>query len=283
MRIGIQSGAYFRLDTYAEGLDLMKKHGFDAVDLGWFANTETPLFTAGAAEYESRLRALRASADAAGVELWQAHGPWRYPPKDDTEADRAERYEKMARSLYGCAVLGCPHLVVHPMMPFGVKKDPDPERFYEINFEYYSRLAEEAKRLDVTLCLENMPMPYLTLARTREILAFVKAVGNDHFRVCLDTGHAALFCSPADDARLLGKEYLAVMHVHDNDGSGDRHDLPYTGVINWADYAASLKEIGYDGVFMLETAVKGHFPAEVLEYQRRGVAMIARQIADLAE
>ncbi|MBO5269438.1 MAG: sugar phosphate isomerase/epimerase, partial [Clostridia bacterium] len=260
MRIGIQSGTYFGLDNYEKGLSLMKAHGFDATDLGWFANTETALFTCTVSEYEAKLKALRAAADGAGVELWQAHGPWRYPPKDFEEADRAERYEKMAKSLYGCAVLGCPHLVIHPLMPYGDRKDPDPARFYEINFEHFSRLAEEAKKQGVILCIENMPMPYLSLARTWDLLRFVKEVDNDHFRICLDTGHAALFGQPATDVRVLGKEYLRVMHVHDNDGAHDQHLLPYMGVVDWNLYTTALREIGYDGVFMLETGVKGHFP-----------------------
>ena len=281
MRIGIQSGMYFGLKGYEKGLSLMKEHGFDATDLGWFANTETDLFTCSTLEYEQKLRDLRVASDYAGIELWQAHGPWRYPPKDSTEEDRAERYEKMAKSLYGCAVLGCPHLVIHPLMPYGDRKDPDPARFYEINFKHYSRLAEEAKRLDVMLCIENMPMPYLSLARSWDILNFVKTVDNDHFRMCLDTGHAALFGQPSNDVRILGKEYLRVMHVHDNNGAHDQHLLPYTGVIDWNAYAEALTEIGYDGVFMLETGVKGKFPPAILDHERRGVAMIARQIADM--
>lgn len=280
MRIGIQSGSYFGLDNYAEGLDRMKFHGFDAVDVQWLCNTDNALFRSDTAEFERRLTDLRKEANNVGIELWQAHGPWRYPPKDDSDEDRAERYEKMARSLYGCAVMGCPHLVIHPIMPFGTKWDPDPERFYALNFEYYTRLSEEAKRQGVILCLENMPMPTLTLARTREILEFVKAVDNDFFRVCLDTGHSALFCQPAVDVRLLGKEYLRVLHVHDNDGARDLHGLPYTGVIDWTDFSRSLGEIGYEGVLMLETGVKGKFPPAILEHERKGVAMIARSLAD---
>ena len=111
----------------------------------------------------------------------------------------------------------------------------------------------------------------------------MKAVDNDHFRMCLDTGHAALFGQPATDVRILGKEYLRVMHVHDNDGAHDKHLLPFMGVVDWTAYAAALKEIGFDGVFMLETGIKGKFPPEILDHERRGVAMMARYIADLAE
>ena len=283
MRIGIQSGMYFGFQNYEAGLARAKEHGFDAVDLGWLCNTENALFQADAIGFEKMLTDLRIAAAQAGVELWQSHGPWRYPPKDETEADRAERYEKMSRALYGCAVADCPHLVIHPLMPYGDKKDPDPARYYEINFEHYSRLAEEAEKLGVYLCIENMPMPYLSLARSWDLLNFVKAVGNPFFRMCLDTGHAALFGQPATDARILGKEYLRVMHVHDNDGTRDQHLLPFTGVVDWTAYAAALREIGYDGVFMLETGVKGKFPPEILDHERRGVAMMARYIADMVD
>ena len=81
-------------ETFAQ----VRAQGFDAVDLQSFVDTETPLFTQGAAHFERTLTALRRAAEAAGIEIAQTHGPWRRP-QDTTPADRAERLEKMKMSL----------------------------------------------------------------------------------------------------------------------------------------------------------------------------------------
>ena len=226
-------------------------------------NTETPLFAAGESEFE---RLLREEADiirSAGLEISQTHGPWRYPPRDGEESDRAERFDKMACALHGTRVLGCPCMVVHPIMPFGTGGDG-------------SREAE-----GVVIGLENMPMPELPLARPAEILAFVKEINSPALRVCLDTGHCTMCgVSPADAVRQLGREYLRVIHVHDNDGKRDLHWLPYRGVIDWAAFSRALHEIGFDGALSLETSFKPTHPSEMMEYFEIGLGLIARKLAE---
>ena len=51
----------------------------------------------------------------------QVHGPWRYPPKDDTAKDRRERLEKMKKAVIISALLDCKYLVIHPIMPVGIR------------------------------------------------------------------------------------------------------------------------------------------------------------------
>lgn len=287
MRIGIESGAYFNAalddqDLVAGGFRRMKKHGYDCVDYQGFTDTETPLFQCSWNEWRNKLKATLKSAHDAGIEIFQSHGPWRWPPQDETEEKRAERFAKMSRSLEGAALLECPYLVVHPVMPYGWETDPEPEKFWNINLDYYSRLAEKAKQTGTTVCLENMPMPGLSLASPGRILKFVKEISSPYLRICLDTGHAVMFEDPAASVRLLGGEYLRTLHVHDNDGRRDLHWLPYFGVIEWESFCKALGGIGYDGVISLETHVSGKFPSGLREYFEIGVARIAKEFAKMA-
>ncbi len=281
MKTGIDSSAYRDPADLAAGYRRMRRHGYDCVDYQELVNTETPLFAAGESEFE---RLLREEADiirGAGLEISQTHGPWRYPPRDGEESDRAERFDKMARALHGTRVLGCPCMVVHPIMPFGTGGDGSRERFFEINFDYYRRLTRVAEDEGVVIGLENMPMPDLPLARPAEILAFVKEINSPALRVCLDTGHCTMCgVSPAEAARQLGREYLRAIHVHDNDGKRDLHWLPYRGVIDWAAFSRALHEIGFDGALSLETRVKPTLPAELREYFEIGLGLIARKLAE---
>jgi sugar phosphate isomerase/epimerase len=62
----------------------------------------------------------------------------------------------------------------------------------------------------------------------------------------LDTGHCAILGTDIGEAvRLIGKDYLQTLHVHDNNGNNDSHWIPYTGVCNWSDFAKALQEIDF--------------------------------------
>ena len=52
-----------------------------------------------------------------------------------------------------------------------------------------------------------------------------------------------------------GKDLLAALHVHDNFGIKDEHNIPGNGIIDWDGFVKALVDIGYDGVFSLETAI----------------------------
>ena len=280
MKTGITDSAYLYLGSHAAAFERMKQHGYDCTDYQGFVDTETPLFAQNSTGFERILSDIRRDAAQAGIEIYQAHGPWRWPPQDSTPEERAERFEKMSRSILGCQILGCPNFIIHPIMPFGDWQDPDPRALWEMNLEFFSRLCEVALAHNVTVCFENMPMLALSLSTPEQILRFVKEIDSPAMRVCLDTGHCAVFGqSPADAVRLLGKEYLRAMHVHDNDGRADRHMLPGEGVIDWEAFALALAEVGCECPVSLETCVSGKIPAEERDTAERALADVAKRLA----
>ena len=198
--------------------------------------------------------------------------------RDETEEDRAERFEKMAKSIRGTAMLGCRNMVIHNIMPQG-HKDTDPAYVKEINREFFGRLCQVAKEYDVVINLENMPFLKQCLAKPEDTLAFIKSMDTPYMRMCLDTGHCLVWgIRPGDAVRLIGKEYLSTLHVHDNDGTRDLHWLPGTGVGDWEDFTASLQEIGFDGTLSLETFVK-NAPEEEREARERELFALACRLA----
>jgi sugar phosphate isomerase/epimerase len=50
----------------------------------------------------------------------------------------------------------------------------------------------------------------------------------------------------------LGRKYLHVTHVHDNDYLNDDHYMPGIGKIDWYAIGRALNDIGYEGVFNFE-------------------------------
>ena len=280
MKTGIMDSAYLYLGSHAAAFERMKQHGYDCTDYQGLIDTDVPLFEEDAAGFERTLLGVRRDAQNAGIEIYQAHGPWRWPPQDSTPEEREERFEKMSRSILGCQILGCPNFIIHPLMPFGDWQDPEPEKLWEMNLEFFSRLCEVAKAHDTVICFENMPMLALSLSTPEQILRFVKMIDSPYMRVCLDTGHCSVFGqSPADAVRLFGKEYLRAMHVHDNDGRADRHMLPGQGVIDWEDFAKALAEIGCECPVSIETAVSGKIPPDQRDAAERDLAGIAKRLA----
>lgn len=283
MKTGIYSEAYFSFSDPEKGLLQMKEDGFDCVDFQDLMHTDLPLFTEEIPQLEKRMKRVSAAANNAGIEISQTHGPWRFPPCDATKEDRAERFDKMERAIVATSLLGCPYMVIHPLMPFGVAEERQPQEVWEINLDFFSRLAEKAKENGVILCPENMPFPALSLSSPTDILRFVSELDSPSVKVCLDVGHAALFRSPAEAVRKIGKERLAVLHVHDNNGRHDLHRLPCQGVVDWRSFVLSLKEIGFDGAFSLECMIGGNFPPEVRRQMNRATARLASSLASIGD
>ena len=257
MKIGIGMSSYTRHYGMEEGLRRMKAQGYDGVDYSAFINSQNPLFDMSESAFRSTLRGQREIIEASGLFVNQTHGAWRCPAMDASEYNRAERFAAMVTGLRGTALLGAPYFVIHCIMPFGEMDSGHKEELWDMNAEYYGRLCKVAADLGVTVCLENLPFIPLKLSATYEVLDFVRMMDLENFKVCLDTGHAAVYGhSPADMVRMIGKDYLATLHVHDNDGRGDQHLRPGEGVTDWADFSRALYEIGFEGVVNLETGPK---------------------------
>ena len=234
----------------------MKEFGFEAVDyyIGGELNGMTE------EEYDAMILREKARMENAGVYTHQVHGPWHYPPHDETEELRAERMEVMKRSLRGCALLGCQYWVIHPLMPFGPRNDGDFEEFWQINLDFFRRLLPTAKQYGIIICFENMPMRSLSISPVPKTLEFIRAINDEHFQFCLDTGHGWIRgTTPGDAVRMAGKA-LKVLHVHDNLGIPDPHLVPGMGQIDWKDFVAALRETGFDGVFSLECEMEEFLP-----------------------
>lgn len=281
LRLGIGERYFTTPYGFEEGISRMKALGYSAMDYPEFGNTETELYQKNEEAFEAYLKYQRQVCEREGIEIFQTHGPWRYPPQDFTEEDRAERFEKMSRAIKGTALLGCKNIVIHPLMPFTINDEGHEKETYAINLDFFGKLCKVAQAHDVVINFENMPMRHFSLASVAAMMALVKEINSAHFKVCLDTGHSsAIGNSPAEDARLLGKEYLCSLHIHDNNGRSDYHWHPFTGVIDWKAFCDALREIGYTGVLNLEVARQKNLPHELREMEE---AFLYRRLECLAK
>lgn len=252
MKIGISVGK-----SDYKIYELLKKSGFDCVDFD-LSSTDTFFYTLSETEAQKLIDNEKKESELCGVEINQVHGPWRWPAKDFLPEDRKERMEQMKKSIRFTARLGCENFVIHPIMPFGCNEidKPEAKKTYDMNLEFMRELLTEAKKNNVVICLENMPMIEFSLSKPSDILRFVKEIDDPNFKICLDTGHVGVFddLSVGNAVRELGKE-IRVLHVHDSKYQFDLHLPPFYGRVDWEDFMKALSEIEYAGVFSLETGV----------------------------
>ena len=257
MKTCTEFSSFLRVYGFEEGIKRIKSLGYDAIDYGGLCHTEDKIFHVSESEFVATLKREREIIEANGLFVNQTHGAWRWPAQDFSEYDRAERYAAMEKGVRGTALLGAPYFVIHCIMPFGENNPAHKEELWQMNVDYFSRLCKVAEEVGVTICFENLPFTSLPLSRWNETLEFVRLMNTPTMKMCLDTGHAAVYGdSPADAVRAIGKEYLATLHVHDNNGVSDFHWRPGEGVIDWADFTKALHEINFEGCVSLETASK---------------------------
>ena len=147
-----------------------------------------------------------------------------------------------------------------------------------------SELAAYAKTVGITVCLENMPFPNFTVSTPDEVAEIIAAVGMDNFKMCLDTGHAAIFKDTQPHLVIKKhKDIIKAMHVHDNRGKEDEHLLPlHNGVIDWAAFSKAIKESDYNGVFSLEKLPGRNLPEDIFIEFLALFAKTCKYVAEMA-
>ena len=89
---------------------------------------------------------------------------------------------------------------------------------------------------------------------------------------CFDIGHANLVGLDVYDFVVTLGKHLKVLHLHDNDGIQDLHQIPFTFTktrenttsTDWNSFIEALKKIKFEGVLSFETApVLNAFPEEM--------------------
>jgi len=269
---------YWGENTYKK----MKEFGYSCVDNGLPCRND--ILEMDPEERKKLLTRERKLAEEAGLRIHQAHGPVLSMERALTEEENAGLLEKIKIAIECCTYLGCEYLVVHPFMPNGwsdrgteIAKDT-----FEKNVAYLRELSDYAKPYGVTLCYETMPCIGFCISTPEEVAEVVRAVDRDNVKICLDIGHVTAFSRRLDVGPEMRKcgDLIKVLHVHDNYGSTDQHNLPGMGMIKWWDVMAALREINFDGVFSLELNFPNGFAEPIMEQYCRLAFNMANEIAN---
>ena len=210
-------------------LRLIREAGFQGVLL-WWATEST---------YEPPVPEKIETAAKHGLSVENAHLQF---AKMNTLWQPGYEGEHYAAELMGliaeAGVYGVPTLVVH------LTRTQTPPAFSDPGFSRFLRLCEVAERANVDLAFENLRAP-------EYLYTFLERVDSPRVGVCFDAGHNHFVCP---DRRICVDfaDRIKAVHLHDNDGTRDAHNIPGDGSIDWKALRKDLLASPYSGAWSLE-------------------------------
>lgn len=226
---------------YPQRYRLIRQAGFDGVLIWWDEE-----------DWIEDFRSLPEVARREGLFVENVHVSFDYANDfwEDNAAGQSV-FDYYMRSIQDCGDFEIPTMVMHT----GRAGNPLPP-LTGISVERWERMIDRAEKLNVNIAVENQGDPYKCV-RASEIL---EMFDSPKLGICYDSGHANVNNNNGHGRAMLKKfgHRLKALHLHDNDGSGDQHIMPFDGNIDWADLMAEIKNTGYTGPTTLE--LDGGYP-----------------------
>ena len=232
--------------------------------------------------YIDWIKDCKKTGDLCGAKFVQAHAPCE-SIYDTGNYDLL--VELCIKAIKGCAILGIPWMVYHPIPDCKGRFNSD-EDIYEFNYKFFTTILPYAKEYNVGIAIEDIAPMYTNSSManlTDDLIHLVDALGSSYVGVCWDVGHANL-CSVISGAEHIAHQSeqiiklgdrLKCTHIHDNNskraaGLGykmdsdpqkikwndacvfDEHIQPFMGDIDWQDVIKGLDAIDYSHYFTYE-------------------------------
>lgn len=173
------------------------------------------------------------------------------------EANRRRAVDIAKRWMENAAVLGMRVMIQHPTTNGADLKVEGFERFLVPLGKSLDDLLPFAESLGVILAIENMSSPRgrgrIFGSLPEHIRVFQEKFAHPHLGFCLDAGHALVMMhGQSKELYEAMKPALRAFHLVDNAGDRDSHLAPGHGLVDWAQVAALLAEIGFTGTACIE-------------------------------
>ncbi len=288
--IGVQSSIAVNHEDPIDDLKRLKEIGFSSIDFSlhsYLTNKElykqkkNGFFDKSEEELYEYFTPLKMGCEETGIEIFQMHMPYpNYVPTAKKDFNDYLRDVMAVKSMKICHFLNCKYIVIHG---FKLSRFLGSEELeWQETQKFIDYLAPLAKEYGITICIENVyessgahiiegPCCDATKA-VRRIDETNEKYNAEVLGFCFDTGHANLVGINFEEfLETLGNR-LKVLHIHDNDGMVDLHQLPFTFTrsrenrpsTDWEGFINGMKKIDYNGVLSFETApVLKSFPDEL--------------------
>lgn len=307
LQIGMQTKNIVLDENPLEGFLQLKEAGFSCVDFslnGYLVNKKVyqgeinDFFDKSEKELEDYFMPHKKAAKETGIRIHQMHMP--YPllvPNGKPEINDYLWKVVAPKSLHVCKFFECKYIVVHGFKLARYLGSEELE--WEKTEEFIHYLAPMAKEMGITLCIENLynalgnhmvEGPCCDVQKVVERIDRINAqYGAEILGFCFDTGHANLIGLDFYDFITCLGNRLKVLHVHDNDGVRDLHQVPFTFTktrentpsTDWDGFVNGLKAIDFKGVINFEASpVVASFPEEMKEDVLKFLVKIGNYFSD---
>ena len=212
---------------FRERYRLIKGAGFDCVMLWW-----SDRFGRGEG-YEQDADLAR----DAGLWIENMHAP--VHEQNDLSLENAQGdhvFHDYLQCVEACHRHHIPTLVIH------LPDDKCP--INEIGNDRLDRIIDRAGALGVHVAFEN-------LRNIHNLTAVLDRVTLSHVGYCYDSCHHMNY-APDTDLLELYRDRLKAIHLQDNGGSRNQHQLPFDGNVDWPLVMGKIKKTGYSGAITLE-------------------------------
>lgn len=292
LQIGVQTKNIVNDKCPQDGFQMLKCTGFSCADFslnGYLLNTDlyranvNKFFDQSVAELEQFFLPHKKGAEAAGITINQMHMPYPiYVPTGKKELNDYLWNEMAPKSMAVCKFFECSYIVIHGFKLARYLGSEEAE--WEQTEKFIDSIAPIAKEMGITICIENLydsvggHLVEGPCCNAKKAVERIDRI-NDKYHAevlgfCFDTGHANLVGIDFEDFITTLNHRLKVLHIHDNDGKSDLHQIPFTfsktrentSSTDWDGFLAGLKNIRYKGVLNFETApVLTCFPDDMKE------------------
>lgn len=306
IKTGVQTRGAVDDKAPKKGFELLRKIGFSCVDFSLnayltnkalYQNDKNEFFNQTDAELEDFFKIHKSVARETGITINQMHMPYpMYVPRGKQELNDYLWDIVAPKSMRLCAFLECPYIVVH-----GFKLQHflgSEELEWRETEKFLDSLASMAKEMGITICIENLYTgigghivegPCCNAKKAAERIDRInERYQGEVLGFCFDTGHANLVGIDMENFITTLGSRLKVLHIHDNDGISDLHQIPFTftktrenkASTDWDGFVRGLRNIHFDGVLSFETApVLSSFPEEMKEDALGFIAKIGQYFA----
>ncbi len=310
MEIGVQTKNIIKDKDPLAGFGQLKQAGFTCCDFSLdvklrnydlYQNRLNGFFSRPLEELEAFFAPHKEAAEETGIRVSQMHMPYpNYVPGAPDELNEYLRNVVAPKSMELCRFLECPYIVVHGFKL--AKYLGSEEAEWEKTEGFLESLAPMAEEYGITICIENLYTgigghivegPCCDAHKAAERIDRMNdKYGAEVLGFCFDTGHANLAGLDFEKFLMELGERVKVLHIHDNDGISDLHQIPFTftrtrentSSTDWDGFVRGLRGIGYQGVLSFETGpVLTAFPGELKEEALRFIARIGRYFAGETE
>lgn len=206
---------------------LIRAAGFDCVMLWW-----SDQFGRGSG-YREDARLAR----GAGLHIENMHAPVHEQNCLSLDSSAGESvFQTYRQCVRDCAEYDISTVVIHL---------PDDEHPLEARgVERLKGIIGEAERRNVRIAFEN-------LDNIRNLARVMAMFPSPNVGYCYDSCHH-INCAPAEDLLGLYGDRLMALHLQDNGGRHNQHQLPFDGGIDWPGLMRQIARTGYRGATTLE-------------------------------